>query len=108
MTKWSALRIKNLGSEDGKTRYLFRVNMDNEYLQAERRAAPKKRDLLDAQFKTGLAFVGLGLLRESEEGDSPEHDDVDEERMVADALAPVLLPIINGLGELDIEESTGT
>ena len=70
MNKSSALRVMNLGRDEpsGPTKYLFQVNMDNEYLRAERRSTPRKKDLLDAQWKYGLVLLGFGLLREPEGG----------------------------------------
>ena len=62
MTKWSALRVMNLGKDETSdaTKYLFAVNVDNEYLRSERRSTPRKKDLLDAQWKYGLVLLGLG------------------------------------------------
>ena len=109
MDKWSALRALNLGTSQtsGATRYLFQVNMDNEYLRAERRSKPKKKDLLDAQWKYGLVLVGLGLLREPEGGWPDVPEEMDERQRIAagsDAIGPVLLPLINELGDLDMDE----
>ena len=85
----------------------FAVNMDNEYLRAERRSTPRKKDLLDAQWKYGLVLFGLGLLREPERRASQVAEQIDERERVAatsDAIGPVLLPLINELGELDLDD----
>ncbi len=113
MNRWSALRAVNLGKDEPSdaTKYLFEVNMDNEYLRAERRATPRKKDLLDAQWKYGLVLLGLGLLREPEVGASEVDEDFDERERIAttsDAIGPVLLPLINELGDLDLDDITGT
>ena len=111
MDKWSALRVVNLGKDKtgDSTKYLFAVNMDNEYLRAERRSTPRKKDLLDAQWKYGLVLFGLGLLREPEGGASEVAEQIDERERVAatsDAIGPVLLPLINELGKLDLDDVT--
>ena len=112
MNKWSALRIVNLGKDETSraTKYIFAVNMDNEYLRAERRSTPRKKDLFDAQWKYGLVLLGLGLLREPE-GEAPESAEQNDERervaTMSDAIGPVLLPLINELGELDLDDFTG-
>ena len=109
MTKGSALRITNLGTDKpgDATKYLFEVNMDNQYLRAERRATPRRKDLLDAQWKYGLVLLGLGLLREPD-ADASEVDEVYDERdriaAMSDAIGPVLLPLINELGDLDLDD----
>ncbi len=111
MNEWSALRIMNLGRDEpgDATKYLFEVNMDNEYLRAERRATPRKKDLLDAQWKYGLVLLGLGLLREPEAGTSEDEalDERDRIAATSDAIGPVLLPLINELGDLDLDDITG-
>ncbi len=113
MDKWSALRVVNLGKDEasGATRFLFTVNMDNEYLKAERRSAPRKKDLLDAQWKYGLVLFGLGLLREPQEDTSDVAGQFDERKRIAvtsDAIGPVLLPLINELGDMDLDDLSGT
>lgn len=111
MDKGSALRIRNLGPNQpgGATTYLFYVNMDNEYLRAERRASPTKKELLDAQWRYGLVLLGLGLLREPKASGSDIDDQHRESRWIAaasDAIGPVLLPLINELGELDLGDTS--
>ena len=113
MDKWSALRVVNLGKDEASdaTRYLFAVNMDNEYLKAERRSTPSKKDLLDAQWKYGLVLFGLGLLREPQEGASEIAEQFDERKRIAvtsDAIGPVLLPLINELGDMDLDDLSST
>ncbi len=105
--RFSALRVK--GGEEGA--YDFFVNLDNVYLQAEIKARSKvDPSLLEAQFKFGLVLVGLALLKEPENSDSSRSDEEEyetkEERVfaVAQAIAPILLPMIDSLGELEIEE----
>ena len=112
MDKWSALRVMNLGKDEASdaTKYLFAVNMDNEYLRAERRSTPRKKDLLDAQWKYGLVLFGLGLLREPDKEASEVAEQMDERERVAatsDAIGPIILPLINELGDLSLDDLNG-
>ena len=113
MDNGSALRIRDLGATEGATatRYLFQVNMDNEYLRAERRATPRKKELLEAQWRYGLVLLGLGLLRDKEPNETDIDEQFDERNWIAaasDAIGPVLLPLINELGDLDLGEVSGS
>lgn len=112
MDNGSALRIRDLGASEGSdaTRYLFQVNMDNEYLRAERRATPRKKELLDAQWRYGLVLLGLGLLRDQNTSESDVEEQINERDLIAaasDAIGPVLLPLINELGDLDLGDASG-
>ncbi|MCY3607688.1 MAG: hypothetical protein OXG57_04515 [Acidimicrobiaceae bacterium] len=111
MNKGSALRVRDLGTSEpgGAITYLFQVNMDNEYLRAERRASPTKKELLDAQWRYGLVLLGLGLLRDQETSESDNNGQIDEREWIAaasDAVGPVLLPLINELGDLDLSDAS--
>lgn len=113
MDNGSALRIRDLGASEAvdATRYLFQVNMDNEYLRAERRATPRKKELLDAQWRYGLVLLGLGLLRGRESVVSDVDEQWDQGNWIAaasDAIGPVLLPLINELGDLDLSDASDT
>jgi hypothetical protein len=125
--KFTALRIKNAGaSEDNaskgeaETVYDFYVNLDNVYLNTEIKPAHRDPELTRARFMYGMVLVGLALLqqeeverkaREPKPGESEEEEDdreceVNIERRVEQftrAVAPVLLPMIESLGNLDEE-----
>lgn len=73
--------------------------------------------LLKARFVYAMVLVGLGLLQQditeqSSKGDEPETDEDNEacgnveERVerVTRALAPIMLPMIESLGALDVAE----
>lgn len=119
MDEYSAVRIRQAQSEEeagGRNVYDFFLNVENVFLQTEQKASPVKADLLQARFKFGMVLVGLGLLRSSMgrgEQDKDEEEDengvteVPPEDLVArgtDALAPILLPMIDSLGELELDE----
>jgi len=122
MDAYSALRIVNAGLEegDGEGRgqtpiYDFFVNVDNIYLKTEEKASPSKADVLSARFKFGMILVGLGVLRHCSQHQETDEDTLDEnsvrtsepEEFVAqatDAIGPMLLPMIEALGDLELDE----
>jgi hypothetical protein len=99
--------------------YDFYINMDNVHLKRELKAGPAGAERLTAaQFKYGLVLVGLALLQDesatadSNHASNGNHKDSDEvgEDNVEDrvarytrAIAPVLVPMITSLAELDDE-----
>lgn len=126
--KYTALRIKHTGDDsaqngDAKPIYDFYVNMDNLYLKTEIKPAHCEANLLRARFTYGMVLLGLALVQQDEfekvkakakkatSEDEEEDKDKDEaevniEKRVAaftDAVAPVLLPMIESLGDLDDE-----
>lgn len=117
----TALVVKDAGvsSGDGDGEspavYDFFVNVDNIYLQAHLKSSSGEGMLATARFKYGLVLIGLGMLHDdlSREG-SGENGEADpeaekpliEERIqrFTQAIAPILLPMIDSLGELRIED----
>jgi len=101
----SALMVK--GSEqDG---YDFFVNIDNIHLHSEIKAA-KKTDIqvLQAKYKFGLVLVGLSILNydnnRPKEGDQDEGNDIfSTVAQLSTAISPVILPMIDTLGTLDMD-----
>lgn len=123
--KYTALRIRHAGDDgpengDAKAIYDFYVNMDNIYLKNEMKLGRRDPQVTRARFTYGLVLLGLALLQENEspraktnKTDAEENDEQDEddgeptiERQVdqfTQAVAPVLLPMIELLGALDEE-----
>jgi hypothetical protein len=119
--KFTALQIKDAGDDsaqngDAKPIFDFYINMDNLYLQSEIKPAHRDPEVTRARFTYGLVLLGLALVQEHEtatatatKADAEENEDEDEgeaniERRVAEftrAIAPVLLPMIESLGDLD-------
>jgi hypothetical protein len=121
--KYTALQIKNAGEDgaengDAKSVFDFYVNMDNLYLKTEIKPAHRDPEVTRARFTYGLVLLGLALVQEHEaakakakkadaEEEEREEEDKGEaniERRVAEftrAVAPVLLPMIESLGDLD-------
>ena len=121
--KYTALQIKNAGDDsaqngDAKPVFDFYVNMDNLYLKTEIKPAHRDPEVTRARFTYGLVLLGLALVQEHEaakakakkaDAEEEEREEEDEgeaniERRVAEftrAVAPVLLPMIESLGDLD-------
>jgi hypothetical protein len=92
----SALRVVR----NGNGGWDFFINMDNKYLLAELKADETVTELLKARFQFGLTLLGLSLLRRDGDPDEemPIEDDV---RAVSQRVAPIVLPMIAALGQLE-------
>lgn len=119
--KYTALRVIHVGEENGVEEYDFQVNVDNLFLKAEQKRSKESPELLERRFVCAMVLVGLGVLQDDRRS-NPGADRVDddgekEEVSVADrvdmfsrSIAPLLLPMIDGLGSIsenDIVDSTG-
>lgn len=125
--RFTALRIKHAGTEESDsggdeqpTVYDFYVNVDNFYLRSEMKPAGANPELLRNRFIYANVLLGLALLhqeeldkksRQSEVGNDEEEDQDTPEENIEEriarftrAIAPVLLPLIEQLGGLDVEE----
>jgi hypothetical protein len=125
--KYTALRIKSAGVDengqngDAKPVFDFFVNMDNIYLNTEIKPAYRDPKVVRARFTYGMVLLGLALVQQDEaekaedaarnvEAEDEGHDDEAEmniEQRVAaftKAVAPVLLPMIESLGDLDEDQ----
>ena len=118
MDEYSALRAVSLGGggDQQKPAYQFQINVDNLFLQAEQRGAQWRKAVLESQWANGLTILGLGLQREyfaesdsssqgdraSDPGDSFEFEDL--AKYFSDAVAPVLIPVVNELGSISADE----
>lgn len=83
--------------------------MDNIYLKNELKNSSKEADLVRARFKFGMVLIGLALIKQDIEKhkDNSELDSETIEDKVEDftkAIAPILLPMIDSLGTLDLDE----
>jgi hypothetical protein len=120
MTEASGMRAVLAGASDdpdAPAQYDFYVNGDNIYLQTELKATKQEPDLVKAKFKNGMALVGLGAIHRANELETTSPESVDGEESVpeppsgedlvataTDVVAPILLPMIDGLGALDLDE----
>ena len=116
--KYSALRIKNTGSTDEDesseiekdSTYDFFVNIDNVYLRTELKSGYEDAEVVRARFRYGVVMVGLAMIQDFTKGQSDEDTsdaedegptDIEEQVFrVTKAISPVILPIIESLGDL--------
>lgn len=107
----TALEVKHLGEERG---YLFRINMDNVYLQTEIKGNYKINPiLLEERFKCGMVLIGISLLdfdeRNKKKKSKTLHENneeisiYDKISLFSKAVSPVLLPMISSLSELKLD-----
>jgi len=122
--KYSALRIFHAEAEKGdqqtdqiKDVYEFYINVDNVHLKSYQKTSKKGAPLIKHQFIYGMVLIGLGLLHEhignagplvpSSESESETADEssfVDKAEVVSKALAPILIPMIQSLGDLSEDD----
>ena len=100
-TKESALSVMKAGDV-----YDFFVNMDNIHLQTEIKPIAKnegKMRLLKARYKYSMVLIGLGVLGyyDNHKDETSENAEGPEEmiRKISDMLSPVLLPMIDVMGD---------
>lgn len=116
--KYTALRIRQAPSQsNGESQqpvYDFFVNIDNVYLLRELKVTKESVDLVKKRFELGLTLLGLGLIQADVESEpkkangngapsSTENGDANIEDKVetfTKAVAPILLPMISCLGDL--------
>ena len=96
--KYSALSVKGTGDDT----YDYFINMDNLYLNVELKALARdeKPKLLQSKFKYAMVLIGLAILKETTK------DEDNPEELVAkftSIVAPVILPMIDTLGDLNID-----
>lgn len=124
--KYTALHVKNAGVFDENGRngeakevYDFYVNMDNLFLKSELKSSTDQDSKVTrAKFKYGMVLLGLALLHQEaqdkkkrladeddDESNNDESKDNVEDKVAkfSRAIAPVLLPVIDSLGALDLE-----
>ena len=119
--KYSALKVLTFSDDKKKEQdlYDFYVNADNLYLQTEQKHNPDATEVLKQKFGIALSVLGLALLLEDSEkkkdqtpsNETPSQDNKKDETIedtilnFTRAVAPVLLPMIAGLNEVELEDS---
>ncbi len=107
----SALRIIHAGTAengDMKDVYDFYVNVDNIFLKTEQKGSKEDPKLLKAKFTYGLVLIGLAIINAANEQKqtvgttAPKLETIVEQ--VTEAVATVLVPMINELGALELNE----
>lgn len=108
--KFTALRVTSAGEEGGQLIYDFSVNMDNIYLKNELKASKSEAKVLQARFEYSLVLLGLAMLHDNNESAATTDAAEDSENIeikidqICKAIAPILLPMIDTLGDLDENE----
>lgn len=122
-TKTTALRIKSAGGSEGNENaesvintYDFFINMDNVYLKKELKLAGDNLGIVRSRFKYGLILIGLAILQqdmqkskkklppEEREEDNNDEDITKKVEEFSSAVAPVLLPMIDYLGTIEMDK----
>lgn len=101
-----SLIIKDSGEEG----YDFFINLDNIFLKSEIKTKKKKNPrLLEAKFKYGMVLVGLSLIDYFEKKAQVDKEEfasgLDRISNICSAISPVLIPMIDSLGMLELEKS---
>lgn len=132
--KHSALRVRITDSTDPTAHgdsenrtdvYDFLINMDNAHLKAELKGIKTDIELIQKRWQYALVLVGLALLHDDKQhnkmkeqqkdrwsspdlGEDENNSETIAHRIedLTTALAPVLLPMIESLGSLDLEIQT--
>jgi hypothetical protein len=106
--KFSALRAMYAG-ENG---YDFHLNMDNVFLRTELQSIDRSDDakLIEARFKYAMVLLGLAILKDQEfyeAGSNEAGEETSPEQLtlkVTRSFAPVVIPMIDTLGALQLED----
>lgn len=120
--KYSALRIKHVETEGEGAEttdiYDFYVNVDNVYVKSEMKGTNTEEAVIEGRFIYGLVLVGLAILQQKAADDKQMQSRDEQSRQdgnengsnveilvekISKAVAPVLLPMIESLGQLDME-----
>ena len=107
----SALEVKDAG--DGS--YDFYINVDNIHLLTEQKNSnPEEVELLKAKYKYGMTLIGIAMLYDYENDEKENPDDSDDTDIYSKisqftrTLSPFLLPMINQLGSLELDNIKST
>ena len=92
--------------DTGEGGYDFYINLDNLYLLNEIKTQSKSDPkLLEARYKYALVLVGLSVLKEYNEKKENNGESVyNRISEFSKIISPVLLPMIDYLGDLEIKE----
>ena len=91
---------------NGENDFDFHVNMDNVHLKREEKYSNSDEyKLVQARYKFGVTLLGLGIIYYNNRNKPDDEVDINKQiRFFSRAISPMLLPMINSLGELKIEE----
>lgn len=115
--KYTALRIIFMEHDENSNKdiYEFYINMDNIYLLNELKTRINEQEIIKTRFEVAMVIIGLSLIQfydkdkhaesaddktsENKNGNSVE-DKIEE---TTKALAPIILPLIDSVGSIDLE-----
>jgi len=110
---WTDRTAMTVNLSDGKADQ-FWYNRDNRFLKDAQKRSKSEPRLLEHRFKLGLALLSLSLIDSLENSGATRADDEPEPEYVPDteeevarvtaAVAPVLLPMIEGLASIDLTD----
>lgn len=113
----SALAIVRSSGDDDRDQLDFFVNVDNKHLRTSQKNGGKALNpvLLERQFMYANVLIGMAMLSaetssatKSVDNDEEEQEGIEEHiRRVTTALAPVILPMVDVLSSLSIEDTVG-
>ena len=108
----SALRV----IDSGEAGFDYFINMDNKYIfhEIKKRGLETDSSLVKAKYKYAMVLIGMAILNDRSifENDSrKEEQDIEEKvdikdiiRYVTRAFAPITIPMIDTLGELNLDD----
>ena len=113
-----ALQVVRTAGDDDRDQLDFYVNVDNKYLKTAQKNAGRDVNpvLLERQFMYAQVLIGMAMLNddalvasspaEDENGDGDEEREAVETRIrrVSAAVAPVILPMVDVLASLRVED----
>lgn len=108
LTREDALIVRNSGTEGV---YDFYINMDNIHLNTELKNIrdDSKVKLTQARYKYSMVLIGLSIINYIKTLDGEQNDDLDLEKYVnevSNMISPVILPLIQSMGDLNFDEIT--
>ncbi len=102
--------------DDGKPVWKFYLNEDNRALQSDLKFTKLPPQAVRKQFEIGVVLIGMALIHDAKERPTDGSEDGDElqkrVREYTRAIAPIVLPMIQSLGdlandELDLSDQVG-
>jgi len=109
--EFSALKVSSAGEEGG---YDYYINMDNKFIQHEikKRNLENESELIFAKYKYSMVLIGMAILKDQDLFQvelTHENGGFDIKwliRQVTRAFAPITIPMIDTLGELNMSDIT--
>lgn len=110
----TAMRI--MEQPDAKGQYDFFLNVDNVYLKTYMKSNPKEASSMKLRFSVGMTLVALSIIHQNKNKKKSTEDSEDMQTDTTDindlveqmtkAIAPLLLPIIEGVSQLKADDET--